>query len=332
MSYELLTINLDKTKDNMVYFIYSNKDIENGEEMPPVVKKGLIGKTLHKTLYIFSNNPIIFLPFTFFALIEIAGLIFLYLIPRMPLQTLFGPPIRTFWGERFLHYPYNFLLLPKLSFYSRLLLSIGIGSFLLGTAVALTNEIFNSKKKIRMGASLKCAAKKYIALFAYGLIINALFYSSEKAITFLLIKYFLSGHKSLLFLKAQVWLGPIAAGLSFITVLLVQSAFAYVIPELIIGNQKLLKAFTQSVRLCIKFFFPTTALVGLAMLSYIPILVLIANSSFLIHTFFPEAIFYTLLLGAVINSFVIDLPIAVSTTCLYLFYKEQPEQLKGNKK
>ena len=72
----------------------------------------------------FKTYPVILVPFLIFTLIDLCGLIFVFLIPRAPLYALLGPIVRTFWGEQFLHYPANFLLLPKLASLSRTILSV----------------------------------------------------------------------------------------------------------------------------------------------------------------------------------------------------------------
>ena len=63
--------------------------------------------------------PIIVAPFIGVAMFEGFVLAVLFLAPRPPLSMALAPIIRAFWGEQFLHYPTNFLLLPKIFEYSR---------------------------------------------------------------------------------------------------------------------------------------------------------------------------------------------------------------------
>lgn len=269
------------------------------------------------TFQSFKNNPAVFIPFIIFAALEAIGLIFIYFAPRMPLKLIFGPPIRTLWDEKFLHYPANFLLMPKLISLSRMGLSIIAGSLLTGIAVALVFELYN-KRKIRLEASLKLVSKKYIYLFLAVLIYTVLFYIASKAITIGLSKYFIAGHAKLLFLNARAWLGPILICFSFIIAILIQAAFIYVIPILIIENKKLTKAIAGSFALFKKLFIPTIILVGLPMLIYIPIIVLNGNTVLLITKLFPEIIVFVSFLGIIVNSLVIDPIVTISATFLYL--------------
>lgn len=240
----------------------------------------------------------------------------------MPLRLILGPPIRTFWGERFLHYPFNFLLLPKLLNLSRMALAVVFSSLLTGAAVAMVFDVY-SKKHPKLSACLKSGLKRYIHLFAIVLIFTGLFYFLGKIITQGLLKYFMAGHTRLLFLRAGIWMGPILTCINFLLALLIQSAFIYAIPILMIEEEKLIKSIVKSFILFKKLFIKTLILVGLPMLLYIPIMVLLNNSAFLISNVFPESILLVLILGGIISSLIIDPIVTISTTFLYLMNKEK---------
>lgn len=131
---------------------------------PKETSSSIIKKVYNTTVNSLKNHPAIFLPFLIFAILEFAALVFFYLTPRMPLRVIFGPIIRTFWGERFLHYPLNFLLLPKLASLSRMVLSVIFSSLLTGMAVAIILDIYN-KKHVKLEAAFKSALKRYLDLF-----------------------------------------------------------------------------------------------------------------------------------------------------------------------
>lgn len=269
-----------------------------------------------------KKHRALFIPFLIFAAFELAALLFVYLIPRAPLRAIFGPPIRTFWGDKFLHYPLNFFLLPKLASLSKMFLSVVIGSLMTGMAVVITFDVYN-KKYSKIKASFNDALKKYPALFIIVLIFTALFYVSVKVLTIGLAKYFLSGHSRLLFLGARIWFGPILIVLNFAIAVIIQSAFIYTIPILLIEKEKLIRAIAKSLVLFKDLFIPTIILVGLPMLLYIPVLFLISNSAFLMDKLFPEIILLVAVLGTVISSLVIDPLVVLSTTVLYLLKKEK---------
>ncbi len=267
------------------------------------------------------NQPKLWIPYVGFTLLELFFLIFLYLAPRQPFAVLLAPPIRAFRGEKFLHYPANFLLLPELASLSRNFLACIFGSLLTGFAVAMVVDVYY-KKNINALASLKAAFKKYLYLFAVVLLVTVLFFSLIKIIEKGLLKYFLSGHATLLFLKPQVWLGPILIIINLLIVILVQGLLVYAIPIIMTGNGKLFKAIGRSTVMFTKLFLPTLFLVGLPILAYLPIIVLQFNTSFLINRFLPEAVLYVCIAAAIINSLVVDLLVTFSSTILYLQNKD----------
>lgn len=268
-----------------------------------------------------KENSALFIPFIIFALVESLVLTIIYLVPRPPLRSIFGPIIRTFWGERFLHYPLNFLLLPKLSSLARMGLTVFLGALLTGMAVVMIWDVYN-KKTLKLKLALRTALKKYLSLFSIVLLLTASFYILVKIINIGLLKYFIAGHSRLLFLKSGLWLGPILSTTVFLLAILFQAAFTYAIPVLIIEKEKLIKAILRSFAFFKKFFIPTLLLVGLPLLVYIPILVLNQNTAFLIERVFPEAVLVVLFCGIIISSLVIDLLITVTTTLFYLMNRE----------
>jgi hypothetical protein len=279
-------------------------------------------KVYNTTAKSLKENLALFIPFIVFALVESLVLIIIYLAPRAPLRSILGPVIRTFWGEKFLHYPTNFLLLPKLSSLARMGLSVVIGSLLTGMAVAMIFDIYH-KKHPRLSAALKAALKKYISLFTIVLITTFSYYFLVKAIAWGLLRYFIAGHNRLLFLRPRLWMGPILSVIVFILAVLIQSAFTYAIPILIIEKEKLVESIIKSFGLYKKFFLRTLLLVGLPMLTYIPILVLIHNAAFLINTVFPEYVLLVLFIGLIMSALVIDVLVTVSTAWFYLLNKEK---------
>jgi len=280
-----------------------------------------IKKVFNTTVKSLKNSPVLFVPFLSFLIIELIALIIIFLAPRMPLRLLLGPVIKTFWGERFLHYPLNFLLLPKLASLSKMVIAVIFSSLLTGMAVAIVSDIYH-KKQLKLGTSFKSACKKYINLFAVVLTFTLLFYFSMKLVSVGVMRYFLAGNSRLLFLGIGAWMGPGLMAINLVFAILIQSAFAYAIPLLIIDNEKLIRAMLRSVLLFKKLFFQTIALVGLPMLIAVPFIILQYKSAFLIDRLFPESVLLLLFATSIVSSLIIDSLITVSTTVLYLMNKE----------
>lgn len=284
--------------------------------MKPQKSRLPVAKIFNSTFEGFKKNPSLFLPFLIFSLVELISLFILFLAPRMPLKIFFGPIIKTFWGESFLHYPANFFLLPKLASFARMGLAILIGSLLTGMAVGMVSD-FHANKRINLKNSFRLAFKNYVSLFIIVFIFTASFYFLTKILTILLIKYF-TGHSRLLFLKADIWLGPIFTVLSFILAIFIQAIFVYAIPLLIIGKEKTFAAIIKSFVLFKKLFLPTVILITLPMLLFIPLTVISYNNTILMDKFFPEITLWVLALTTLVTSLAIDSVITVSTTLLYL--------------
>jgi len=281
----------------------------------------LIKKSYKITLDSIKHRPIVYVPFLIFAILETFSLIVLNFAPRQPLVVVFGPPIKTFLGERFLHYPAYFLLLPKLSALSRMVLSVIFGSFLTGAAINIIFDLYQ-KGQVKLGNSLQSALKKYAAFFLIYLLVTVLFYYSMKICASALLKYFMAGHTKLLFLSAKLWLGPLLICVNFVIAAFIQSLFIYALPILIIDKERLLGSIWKSMAMFKKLFVPTIILVAFPMLIYLPIILLNANSGFLMSKLFPEFMLIVTFAGIVLSSLVIDPLITISTTFLYLINKE----------
>jgi hypothetical protein len=258
------------------------------------------------TYQAFRNKPSLYLPFIIFAVLEFLSLMALFLAPRAPFREVLGPPIKAFWGERFLHYPLNFLLLPKLASHARTFLSVFAGSLLTGIAVA---KLY--KKPLRV------AFKRYLSLFLVVLIVTLLFYFLVKIATSGISSYFTSGHQRLLFIGQKLWMGPILIAINLMLAVFVQSLFVYVIPLLILKEDGFIPTVIKSAVFLRGYFLKTVFLVALPMLAYIPIIVLNYNTGFLIDKFFPECILLIAVGSIVITSLIIDPLVTVSTALLY---------------
>lgn len=280
-----------------------------------------ISKVYKNTTDYLKNNPVVFLPFIIFALFESLFLTLIFLAPRLPFKAVLGPPIRAFWGEKFLHYPANFLLLPKLNSFAKMGLAIVIGALLSGMAVAIISDIYH-KRRVKLSASFFTALKRYASLFVIVFIVTVLFYYLTRLTTFGLAKYFMAGHTRLLFLGPGTWMGPVLLFINFLVAVLIQSPFIYSIPILIIEEEKLGKAIAGSFAMFKEFFALTLMLVGLPMFIYLPLFILQINTAFLIKGVFPESVLLVLFLGIIMSSLIIDPVITVSTTLFYLMKKE----------
>jgi hypothetical protein len=275
----------------------------------------------HQTVQALKSQKILLLPFVIFAGIEAIVLTLISLAPRAPFNAVLGPPIKTFRGEMFLHYPANFLLIPELSSFIRSILTVVIGSLLAGTAALMISQVFQ-KKTVSFGSSIAESAKKYFKLFVIILLSAVLLHYAYKGLAKILAVYFMAGHKQLLGYVYSVWRGPITIVISIFILLIVQACFVYAVPMLMIGKEKLFKAIWRSIVFFGSNIWQTLLIVTLPFLFYIPIIILQYKTAFLIDNVFPEFVLIVAYASIILSSLVVDLFVTVSATLYYLNNKE----------
>ncbi|MDD5136050.1 MAG: hypothetical protein PHN63_01735, partial [Candidatus Omnitrophica bacterium] len=128
-----------------------------------------IKKNWISTVEMLSKNRSIFGPFVIIGLIECLLLELSYFAARFPLSKVFGPIIKKFFGEAYLHYPMNLELVPKLFYTGQMAAYIFIGAFLTAVAVQMIVNIRTGHPVI-LKAIVKSTAKRYMTFVAYGLI------------------------------------------------------------------------------------------------------------------------------------------------------------------
>lgn len=263
--------------------------------------------TWRMTIGLFKQNPIILLPFFIVGLFDVLLLILIYLAPRPPLSALLAPPIRVFWGERFLHYPFNLLLIPRLFDYGHIVSTAFIGVLMTGAAIGMLkqareglkpNIFFNLVKSLRM----------YLRLLVIWLVMFGLVSAAFKGLP--AVFHFKQGAASQIVLSA-----------AFFVSILIQALFIYAIPAVIIEEKKAGAAIKRSMSFSKSVFIPTLLLVALPTLIYIPMIILRGKLPVLMSKVFPETVLIFLGIGIVI-SVVIDCLITSSTAILFLNKKK----------
>ena len=94
-----------------------------------------------ESFLILKKQKKVLIPFLISGLALGFALCLLYYSPRRPLLSLFGPPIRIFWGEGNLHYPTNLFFLPKLFYYANIFVNATIGVLMTAIATLFLKDI-----------------------------------------------------------------------------------------------------------------------------------------------------------------------------------------------
>lgn len=122
------------------------------------------GWAVQQSRSIVVKNPVILLLFFVLAIIDYINLVALFLSHSFPFSKFLAPIIRRLWGDRFLHYPDNLFLLPKLFGYAHILVLLTFGLFATAITIKLIQGEMNAKFKLSALDAAGVALKKYIGM------------------------------------------------------------------------------------------------------------------------------------------------------------------------
>ncbi len=256
-----------------------------------------------QTFSMLKENPTIWILFVLLGIFDFAALAILYFAPSAPVSMVVAPIIRTFWDDRYLHYPENFMLLPRLFNHAHFLILSIFGVAITGMAIKKIEAHAHGEHLSTLSAA-GAVFKKYFSLVAAWLLFYAVFMLSLKNI--------------MMFLPRAVWI-QLSAG--FFLGLAIQALFAFLLPALLISDKGLFRDLWQGFLLGGRYFFLTCLLIA------IPMAVVVMLSFFkaltpLIVQIYPEMVLGVLAIGIVI-SLLVDLFVTISTTLLYLKVREK---------
>lgn len=257
-----------------------------------------------RTFIVLGKNSKLFTPFIVSAAFSAAALYILYLAPSWPVSRVLAPPIRAFFGEKFLHYPYSIYLLPKLFYYAQIVLNASIGLIMTGLAIGMVRDTY-SQETTRASSNLAVSFKKYFVLLGIWVIMFLFLFLSGK-----LIKNIFSYESNQLLVDSLVYIAGILG----------QVIFIYAMPIAILEKKGLIGSLKQGLLFFKKFFFTTVVLTIVPASVYLPLIVLNQHVPKLIEKFCPEVVIVALGLG-ILLTFVIDVFFTCAPTLLLL--KEQ---------
>lgn len=253
-----------------------------------------IKKNWINTFELILKNKIVLAPFVIIGLIECLMLELAYFSARTPLSGLFGPIIKKFFGEAYLHYPASLSMLPKLFYYGQTFVYIFISVFLAAVAVQMFVNI-RAGLPVIASAIVKNTAKRYLAFIGYGLIYVVLMAVLEKTESFIFLKgmRFISRH---MFKISPELYAAGTVSMLFFTFAVVQTFFVLTIPSIIIEKKSLFKALWSSLVKSTTNFVKVFFMVIVPLSFYLPSLIMGSFLDTMIDKTFPEIGFYITLL------------------------------------
>jgi len=266
-----------------------------------------------------TKHPVIMLPFVFIAFLEALSLEIIFFSARSPISAVSGPVIKKFFGEGFLHYPADLMLLPRTFHFAQVLIYILAGVLL--TAVSV--DIF---RNIKEGHAIKAkvlrnrALKRYASFFIYGVAAIALMSLNQRAGVFLYVKSAGFIADRIAGLPDFIYSGALLS-MHFLMNVILQVFLVLTIPVIVLKNKSFLPAVFQSISLGLRNFFKIFVIILLPHLIYLPIIALRMNPAKLVDNSFPEMTalitMATILIAPFLDCFII--------TCAAQFLSDKQE-------
>lgn len=263
---------------------------KSGESVLPLINSSV------STLF---SHPIIFAPYIIIVFLQLLILEVLYFYPRYPLNAFFGPLVRKFWGESFLHYPKNFTLIPKLFQTIQIPMYIFLSVFLIAVSIALLKKI-NYGKRLRFGKVLKDVLGTYVHLVIAALLMFFMIWVFLKAYGLIYQRALQIRSQSGWFYYLKITVIQGAPYFNLIWAVFINAIFAYLLPSIVVGKKKIFSAIAQNFKMLYKAFWLTFLTVLIPSLLFIPVLWL--RQLVTIERFFPELTIIILVLGVFISA------------------------------
>lgn len=255
-----------------------------------------------QTSSILIKNPTIWIPFIFLGFADFFVLMLLFFAPSPPMSHVLAPIIRTFYSERFLHYPENFLLLPKLATHAHVLISSVLGVFVTGLAIKKIEGEMHGGEGIPTTAALRVVGRKFFSLFIAWVGM------------FLLFKVTVRLALPLIPANAGFRMGGV-----FLLGLIMQSVLSFVLPAIILSEKGFFKGFWSGLLFGIRYVVLASAI------TFVPMLLVTALSfakglAPVLIMDVPESVLGVLIVGIVIT---VIADIWITSVTAVLFVKEK---------
>ena len=253
---------------------------------------------------VLRKDPTLFILFSIIAFLDLLALLVLFFAPTPPVSYILAPIIRNFWSEKFLHYPYNFSLLPKLFNCAHFLITMLVGVFVSGLVIKKIEGHIVQGEHLSILSAARPVSKTYFSLIVAWLISYGFFSFSLKAL--------------LPLVRFNIWLQILVA---FFASVIFQALVAFFLPAILILKGGFLRKMWKALNYGAKNILTTGILIAL------PVLLLMVFSFFKMLTpyylkVYPEMVLWVLVIGIAIMT-VVDVLITSSTPVLFLKVREK---------
>ncbi len=278
-------------------------------------KKGLIRYAWGTSFSIMRHYPKIFIPLGLSMFLQLVALTVLFLSHSHPFSVILAPPISRFWGEVYLHYPFNLLILPKLFNFANIMIGILFGAFMTGITAAMVWQVMTMGIRPRIRSNFRKSIKRYFTLVSVWILLFVLETAVFKGPKVLIMKYY-HIYGSTIFNKGNILIAVLV--ISILLAIIVETLFVYAVPAAVIENRRIGAAIKRSFWALKGMFFPTFFLVLTPTLFSIGIVLLKSRIPQLIARFDnPEIALYIIVFGIIVN-WLVNCLVAVSVASLFV--------------
>jgi len=270
------------------------------------------------TFRMIAKYPRVLIPFFIKAVFEALVLAVFFYSPRAPLSIVFAQPIKSFFGANYLHYPYNFSLLPTLFYYGQILVMLTVGAIMYGMAMGMVSQAHSGSGDVKIFGNFNRSARRYFALVGIWLITFILSLVVLKVPPVILKKLMPPTPSAMLLLQILSYSG-------IVVIFVFESFFIYAYPAVIIERKGIFGAIGRSFSVIRHVFLTTVTLVFVPRLFEFLYVFVRQKQQGLINLTVPEVTLVILGAGIVLTM-VTDALVFLSTANLFILKQETEKE------
>ncbi|MCK5306116.1 MAG: hypothetical protein KAJ66_03200 [Candidatus Omnitrophica bacterium] len=277
-------------------------------------------KPVVKANFVFLRRyPRAFIPFLITALASSLVLLILYLIPMSPLNSLLGQPVTDFYGAQYLHYPYNFTLLPRLFSNARnFLVNPLMGSLMAAIAVGMVCN-YHRGREPAFFRNFNKAMRRFIHIAGCMVLMVTVSYLLSRAVPYLVTKLFPGISRPAL----------INSAVTFFVLAGAECFFVYTFIAIMYKRMKFGGALKESFVFSGRLYLVTFALIFSCRLLDFGATLIVLRQPYLMDRFVPDITLLILFFGIIVAVFS-DALVYTLAANLYIFKEHIGESLSND--
>lgn len=206
------------------------------------------------TFRMIARYPRVLIPFFIKAIFEALALTVFFYSPRSPFSIIFAQPIKSFFGVNYLHYPYNFTLLPTLFYYGQIFVMLTVGAVMYGMAMGMVSQAHAEGGEVKIFGNFNRSVRRYSALVGIWLITFILSLAILKLPPLIVTKLMPPTPTAILLLRILSYAG-------IVVIFVIEALFIYAYPAVIIERKSFFGAIGRSFSVIRHVFLTTVVLV-----------------------------------------------------------------------